>query len=104
MINIGDKFICYKETHFDDNPNGRFIFKQFKIYESEKNGCITPETRNKYHTFTDPYWTERLIRLDDNAMRVLNYINIPLGDRIVLRNMIKRYMRHGEKIPNTNSR
>lgn len=48
-IKKGDQFLCFKTVRM--NGNGKIEYIQGKIYTSEKDRCITNESRNSSHTW-----------------------------------------------------
>ena len=90
-ITIGDRFLCFKTVAFNKGAND-LIFKYGKIYDSQHTGCITDEGGNAWHSFTYPYWSQCLVKLkEDGSVDLKQIKDLPLGEKIRLAKLIKKY-------------
>lgn len=60
-IEAGDRFFCFKSTHYVDGHG--LIFQEGNIYTSKLDGHITNHSGNERHCFTKNYWTKYLIKI-----------------------------------------
>lgn len=91
-IYAGDKFLCFKTVSFDKRPDD-LIFKIGKVYESFHNGKIRDEGGENFHSFSRPFWTKYLIKLTDENVDLSSIQDLPLGDKIMLTNILKKYVK-----------
>ena len=91
-IEKGDEFLCFKTTYyaggFRDND---IIFKSGKIYKSYRDRSIEDEQGNICHTFTYDFWTQYLVKLNDKKIDMSHIKDIPMGDKIMIVNQLKKY-------------
>ena len=72
MIKEGDKFRCIK-TVVMDNDSNNIAYYQGLIYTSENDGCITDESKYKYHYWdNNSLWKEYFERLSNNPSKFVN--------------------------------
>ena len=90
-IYAGDKFLCFKTVSFDKRPDD-LIFKFGKVYESFHNGKIRDENGNNFHSFSRPFWTKHLVKLNEDGSADLSTAqDLQLGDKIMLAKLIKKH-------------
>ena len=87
-INEGDRFLCFKTVTYINRPDV-LIFKIGKVYKSYHYGRIEDEGGNQFHAFTYDFWSQYLIKLDEDGIDMSHLKDIPLGDKLLIINQLK---------------
>ena len=95
-INIGDRFLCFRTATYEKRPED-LIFKIGNVYRSYHSGTIQDENGVIHHHFTKVYWTQYLIKLNEEGGIDMSLVkDMPLGDKILAINLLKKYQNNNK--------
>ena len=69
---VGDKFLCVNDCFINGDPNYK-AYTKGKTYYSEKEGCITDDTRNMDHFWHKLSTTNGLVIFEKYQEESNNY-------------------------------